>query len=105
MYGQYLDCIQGGEASYQRQTDVWWYRDTFTEPQDMRFCCIGGGIFIYRIMVSDAWPISNAVGIAPVTGCGTSSSARLYDLHGRQTVNSILSMGLYISDGKKVIVK
>ena len=47
MYEQYLDCIQGGTASYQRQKNVWWYRDTFTEPQDMHFCIVGGGVFIY----------------------------------------------------------
>ena len=56
----YLDCIQGGQASYSRQKNVWWYRDTFAEPQDMYFCCIGGGVFIYKVMVSDASPIQKS---------------------------------------------
>ena len=101
MYGQYLDCIQGGAASYQRQTNVWWYRDTFTEPQDMKFCCIGGGSFIYKIMVSDASPIATNVGAIPTSN--TQHPTPIYTLSGTTVTQP--QKGLYISDGKKVIVK
>ncbi|MBO7139860.1 MAG: hypothetical protein J6W19_04725 [Prevotella sp.] len=107
MYGQYLDCIQGGEASYQRQTNVWWYRDTFTEPRDMKFCCIDGGIFIYKIMVSDASPIVTDIEEAPSV-CPQSvsdSHNSIYRLSGVKSPGAKVHKGIYISNGKKVIVR
>lgn len=96
----YLDCIQGGTASYSRQKNVWWYRDTFTEPQDMTFCVINGGIFIYKVMVSDASPISTS-GISPDTA--TPHHACLYTLSGLQASPS--HKGIYICEGKKIVRK
>lgn len=96
----YLDCIQGGTASYSRQKNVWWYRDTFTEPQNMTFCVINGGIFIYKVMVSDASPISTS-GISPDTA--TPHPACLYTLSGLQASPS--HKGIYICEGKKIVRK
>lgn len=97
----YLDCIQGGVASYSRQTNVWWYRDTYTEPQDMVFCVIEGGVFIYKIMVSDASPI-------PTTGISSpQASARqggYYTLSGMRVEHPTKS-GVYLYNGKKILVR
>ena len=96
MCEQYLDCIQGGTASYQRQKNVWWYRDTFTEPQDMTFCVIGGGIYIYKIMVSDASPIATN----SIRPSATNKKGTTYTLAGIRKEGAA-SSGLYIIDGKK----
>ena len=101
MCGQYLDCIQGGQASYSRQKNVWWYRDTFTEPQDMSFCCVGGGVFIYRVMVSDASPVQPSA-IREIN-TRASRSPHMYTLAG--TIPSSLKQGLYIYDGKLTLMK
>lgn len=101
MCEQYLDRIQGGTASYTSQKNVWWYRDTFTEPQDMTFCAINGGIYIYKIMVSDASPIVvNA--IQNVTAQPVEHI--YYTLSGVPVANPTDS-GIYIYNGKKVFVK
>ncbi|MBQ9667791.1 MAG: hypothetical protein IJV45_03455 [Prevotella sp.] len=104
MYEQYLDCIQGGVASYKQQKNVWWYRDTFTEPQDMYFCIIGGGVFITKVMVSDASPI--AVNAIRQQGAGGSSSANqhYYDLQGRSYSHLPTASGIYINEGHKFLV-
>ncbi len=101
MCAQYLDCIQGGQASYSPQKNVWWYRDTFTEPQDMTFCCIGGGVFIYRVMVSDASPIQPSV--IRETSAHTSHTQRFYTLAG--TAVDRPQQGLYVCDGKLTLIK
>ena len=103
MCEQYLDCIQGGTAGYSRQKNVWWYRDTYTEPQDMVFCAVGGGIFIYKVMVSDASPIAvNAIGTPSIPSFGHSTNC--YTLTGMQVGNPT-KPGLYLCHGKKILVK
>lgn len=100
----YLDCIQGGTASFNRQKNVWWYRDTYEEPQDMSFCVIGGGIFIYNIMVSDASPIATTA-IAPAhPNTSEFPHPHYYTLTGIK-VSPPLANGIYLCNGKKVIVK
>lgn len=104
MCEQYLDCIQGGTASYNRQKNVWWYRDTYTEAQDMTFCVIGGGIFIYNIMISDASPITTT-GISYVQpNTSTPACTHYYTLSGIK-VNKPAVSGIYLCNGKKIIVK
>ena len=98
MCEQYLDCIQGGTASYSRQKNVWWYRDTYTAPQDMTFHVIGGGIFIYKIMVSDNSPISTD--IMPMSVPRTDNG--FYTLTGIK-VSKPVAHGIYIHNGKKFI--
>ena len=101
MYEQYLDCIQGGAASYTSQKNVWWYRDTFTEPQDMTFCAINGGIFIYKIMVSDASPIA----VNAIQNISAQESQRIYyTLSGTPVLNPE-TPGLYFCEGKKFLIK
>ena len=101
MYEQYLDCIQGGVASYTNQKNVWWYRDTFTEPQDMTFCAINGGIFIYKIMVSDASPIA----VNAIQNISAQKSQRIYyTLSGTPVLNPE-APGLYFCEGKKFLLK
>lgn len=102
MCEQYLDRIQGGEASYDRVKNVWWFRDTYTEPQDMVFCAIGGGVFIYKVMVSDASPI--AVNGISTPSTDMSAPNRYYTLTG-QPANHPLMAGIYVSNGKKIIVR
>lgn len=101
MCEQYLDCIQGGVASYNKQKNVWWYRDTFDQPQDMTFCVVGGGIYIYKIMVSDASPISTS-GINTVNARRTSKG--WHSLTGAQ-IDSPTASGIYLHDGLKVAVR
>ncbi|MBR1932249.1 MAG: hypothetical protein IJ841_01005 [Prevotella sp.] len=101
MYEQYLDCIQGGVASYNQQKNVWWYRDTFTHPQDMYFCIIGGGVFVTKVMVSDASPVQ-ASGINEHRPYA--ADHRLYTLSGLP-VGQPRTAGIYICDQRKVIVK
>ncbi|MBP5523478.1 MAG: hypothetical protein J6X74_04590 [Bacteroidaceae bacterium] len=100
MCEQYLDCIQGGTASYSRQKNVWWYRDTYTEPQDMKFMCINGGIFIYKIMISDASPLLPAHIDNPEL---KSTPSRIYTLSGIPV--SSPGTGLYIVDGKLQMIR
>ena len=101
MCEQYLDCIQGGVASYNRQKNVWWYRDTFTEPQDMVFCSINGGVFIYKIMVSDASPIVADA----IQNVDAQESQRIYYTLSGTPVFTPLTPGVYICEGKKFLVK
>ena len=54
----YLDCIQGGNKSIYKTTNVWWVRDTYTQPVDATFHSEGGGIFIYDIKVTDQSPVA-----------------------------------------------
>ena len=109
MYEQYLDRIQGGVASYSKQKNVWWYRDTFTEPQDMYFCVIGGGIYITKITVSDASPIPVNNSILEIRH--DTANRHLYTLTGmpaRQPhagEGTAPAKGIYVYDGKKIIVK
>lgn len=102
MYEQYLDCIQGGQASYKKQKNVWWYRDTFTEPQDMYFCVIGGGVFIYKVMVSDASPLQSDN--IREHGRAEAPVQRLYTLTGLRADQPVAS-GIYICDGKKMLIR
>lgn len=101
MYEQYLDLIQGGTASYSRQKNVWWYRDTFTEPQDMHFCIIGGGIYIYKVTVSDAPPATTGV-VSPKTQKKGDTS--FFTLGGTPLKCPTLP-GIYLCGGRKVVVR
>ena len=101
MCEQYLDCIQGGKASYNREKNVWWYRDTFTEPQDMIFTCVGGGVFIYKVMVSDASPIAPS-GVESVQA--NPKSASWHTLAGLR-VEQPMTSGLYVRNGQKLFVR
>ena len=103
MCEQYLDCIQGGTASYNRLKNVWWYRDTYTESQDMTFCVIGGGVFIYKIMVSDASPISSTGISYAQPNTSTPACTHYYTLSGIK-VNKPVVGGIYLCNGKKIIV-
>ena len=101
MCEQYLDCIQGGVASYNRQKNVWWYRDTFTEPQDMVFCSINGGVFIYKIMVSDASPIVADA----IQNVDAQETQRIYYTLSGIPVFNPQTPGIYICEGKKFLIK
>jgi len=101
MYDQYLDLIQGGTASYSRQKNVWWYRDTFTEPQDMHFCIIGGGIYIYKVTVSDAPPATTGV-VSPKTQKKGDTS--FFTLGGTRLKRPTLP-GIYLCGGRKVVMR
>lgn len=97
---QYLDCIQGGVASLQCQKNVWWFRDTFDEPHDLTFCAVGGGIYIYRVSVSDASPLPSAINsIGKEDG-----QDRWYTLLGAR-VGQPSARGMYICNRRKVIVR
>lgn len=103
MYEQYLDCIQGGVAAYNEQKNVWWYRDTFTEPHDMAFCVINGGIYIYKVMVSDASPIAvNSIDDKLLTAPADPHTC--YTLTGLR-VDRATAPGVYVCNGKKTIVR
>jgi len=104
MCGEYLDCIQGGVASYNREKNVWWFRDTYTEPQDMTFCAVGGGVFIYKIMVSDASPIVvNGVQYVVSDSDSVNKDSVYYTLSGIP-VSEPIKGRIYVKDGKKVMI-
>lgn len=104
MYDQYLDCIQGGTASYNRLKNVWWYRDTFTEPQDMVFCAVGGGIFIYNVMVSDASPIAQNAIHDMQRDVPADNDKTMTTLSGIK-LQGLAAPGIYISNGKKMVLR
>lgn len=100
---QNLDSIAGGYASKKQVTNVWWIQDTFTQPVDAEFEITGGGIFIYKIAVSNSDPLSpTPIGISTVAALH--NDTRLYTLSG-VAVEAPVGPGIYIRNNKKIVVK
>lgn len=97
-----LDSIQGGYKSAERLTNVWWVQDTFTDPVDASFTISGGGIYIYKVTVSESM---NAVtGIADVQTRAQARTAgdHWYTLSG-VGVAQPSGHGVFIRNGKKIV--
>lgn len=96
-----LDSIQGGYASTERLTNIWWVQDTFTEPVDASFEITGGGVYIYKIRVSEAM-VPTAIKNVRDEASNTSDNS-WYTLSGVR-VSQPTTSGIYIKNGKKVAV-
>lgn len=95
-----LDSIQGGYASTERMTNVWWIQDTFESPVDASFQATGG-LYIYRICVADAMP---ATGVRPLRADAGEGNGRWYTLAGT-VVDAPDAAGVYIRQGRKVLLR
>lgn len=93
-----LDNIQGGVASTERVTNIWWVQDTFTEPVDATFEVINNGVRIYKILVSEAAP----TGVKNVRTAVQQNDSHCYTLSG-QLANETDARGVLIKNGKKYI--
>ena len=94
----YLDCIQGGNKSIYKTTNVWWVRDTYTQPVDATFHSEDGGIFIYDIMVTDQSPVA---AIPTITNDHTQKNL-CFNLMGQRLQSSY--KGIVIKEGKKYVM-
>lgn len=95
-----LDSIQGGYASTDRLTNIWWVQDTFTEPVDASFEITGGGIYIYKIRVSESMTTTAVNSIKKDDLADNDDN--WYNLSGMKVVNPT-GKGIYIKNGKKYI--
>lgn len=95
-----LDSIQGGYKSSGKVTNIWWVQDTFTEPVDATFTATGGGIFIYKITVSEAMTPTGVKGVG--TAARPRSDNRWYTLSG-VWVAAPTGRGVFIRNGRKCV--
>ena len=95
----YLDCIQGGNKSIYKTTNVWWVRDTYTQPVDATFHSEGGGIFIYDIKITDQSPVA----AVPTIINEPIQKDFFYNLMGQRLQSSY--KGIVIKEGKKYVMQ